>query len=520
MKRISIIQGIVLLLLAASWGTQASAEQHADDLILHTRSRPVEVGHEGQPDLVYKTLNWDPTKTAIVICDVWNTMKCQIPADRVAELAAKIDKVAKEARKKGVLVVHSPSGTMDFYAGTKPRNRCVEAPKVETATPLKWNDLNPDREGPLPIDDSDGGWEGPLAPGAAPQNRQHAAIEICEEDAVGDGPDIYYLLEQRGIENVILLGVHTNICVLGRPFGIRQLRYLDKNVLLMRDLTDSLYNPEMDPKVSHYRGTDLVVEHIEKYWCPTITSTDFTKDPPFRFAGDDRKHLAIIVSDDHYHADKTLPQFAQQLREKYDLHCTILHGEGKHRAPLVEALKDADSLIVFVRRLGLPAEQLKAIQDYVNHGKPLIGMRTASHAFKINGKNPPGFKVPEGRAEWVEFDTEVLGGHYTGHGPNELGTDVVFAKGAEGHPILKGVEPDAWHSTGSLYYVSPPLDDAKVLMIGSNTVRTEPLLWTREYHGGKVIYISLGHPDDFREPQFRKLLTNIIFWSMDEKIPD
>jgi nicotinamidase-related amidase len=91
------------------------------------------------------------------------------------------------------------------------------------------------------------------------------------------------LLQARGIDNVILCGVHLNMCVLGRPFGIRQMVRLGKNVVLMRDMTDTMYNPEKPPKVSHFAGTDLVVEHVEKYWCPSITSTDLTGKPAFKF---------------------------------------------------------------------------------------------------------------------------------------------------------------------------------------------------------------------------------------------
>ncbi|MBN2308094.1 MAG: ThuA domain-containing protein, partial [Candidatus Hydrogenedentes bacterium] len=181
---------------------------------------------------------------------------------------------------------------------------------------------------------------------------------------------------------------------------------------------------------------------------------------------------------------------------------------------------DADVFIVFVRRLGLPEAQLRAIQAYVNSGKPTIGMRTASHAFTMNFRDPPGFSVPEGRAEWRAFDAEVLGGSYNNHGANELGTDVALAEGAEGHPMLKGLSPAPWHSTASLYFVAPIKEDAQVLLTGSIPGRTEPLVWTRMYNGGKVVYIGLGHPDDFEAPEFRKLLTNSIFWAMDKDVPE
>ncbi len=518
---------LVLMSIVALWVTHAVV---AEPLTLHTRSR-VEAAKWVPPEthtkipmpqpsgdyvIEYKTATWEGEKTAIVVCDMWNTMRNKIPADRVAEMAPRMNEVLKAARAKGVLIIHAPSGNTDFYDGTPQRARCTNAPVVETDPPLQWNYLNEEREGALPIDDSDNGWEGPVTEGPAPQTRQHPAIEIAEADAVGDGKEVYYLLKQRGIENVILLGVHTNMCVLGRPFGIRQLTYLGMNVMLMRDLTDSLYNPKMAPQVSHHRGTELVLEHIEKHWCPTITSTDFLGKPAFRFAGDKRPHVVFMVSDDHYHADKTLPEFAQFLRETQGIHVTVLHGEGSHSTPGTENLASADAVVVYVRRLGLPIAQLDALKAFVASGKSLIAIRTASHAFTMNFKPPEGFQVPEGRAEWPEFDNAILGGSYHGHGPNMAGTDVKNV--ASDHPLLKGVGPVTWHSTGSLYLTQPIAEDATLLMSGSTTDDAEPLTWIRDATPGrgKVLYTGLGHPDDFKVPAFRQLLVNAIHWAVGE----
>ena len=82
------------------------------------------------------------------------------------------------------------------------------------------------------------------------------------------------------------MGVHTNMCVLDRPFAIRRMLSLGKNVLLMRDMTDTMYNPKRAPFVSHFRGTELIVEHIEKFVCPTITSDQVIGGKVFRFKGD------------------------------------------------------------------------------------------------------------------------------------------------------------------------------------------------------------------------------------------
>jgi hypothetical protein len=111
--------------------------------------------------------------------------------------------------------------------------------------------------------------------------RQIETIEIAPEDAISDdGQEVFNLLEQRGIEDVIVMGVHTNSCVLGRPYGIRQLVYVGKKPLLCRDLTDSFHRDHR----GHFQGTESIVEHIEKYWCPTITSDQLVGGEPFRFA--------------------------------------------------------------------------------------------------------------------------------------------------------------------------------------------------------------------------------------------
>jgi len=489
-------------------------------LRLQARVRDQQPEGSGQFRTVYKTVEWDPKKTAIIICDMWNTMRCKIPADRVAEMAPHMNEFVTAARDRGVLIIHAPSGNVDFYDGTAARKRALDAPKVETKVPLKWNRLDPDREPPLPIDDSDNGWEGPVTPGPPPQTRQIESIDIKDVDAVDAGPQIYYLLEQRGIKNVMLIGVHTNMCVLGRPFGIRQMVYLGKNVVLVRDLTDSLYNPKRWPQVSHFRGKERVVEHIEKYWCPTITSTDLLDKPAFRFQEDERPRIAFIVSDDHYHADKTLPVFAQMLRDRYGCDCCVLHGEGEADIRHTAELETADCLVLYVRRLALPKKQLDRIRAHVESGRPLVALRTANHAFAARYKYPEGYQTPQGRAEWPEFDAEVLGGNYHGHGPNQLGTDVTIVPDQAGHPVLAGLNPQTWHSTGSLYYTSPVKQDTLVLMNGSVEDRTEPLTWVRTHRGTRVVYTGLGHPDDFKQAEFRKLLVNMIFWSMDRPVPE
>ena len=152
-----------------------------------------------------------------------------------------------------------------------------------------WPDAK--REGVLPIDDSDMGCDCVVKCTIRDAwTRQIATIEIGKDDAITDnGQEIWNLIAKHGIENVMICGVHLNMCVLGRPFAIRQLVKLGKNVALIRDMTDTMYNHERPPGVNHFAGTDLVIEHVEKYWCPSFTSHDITGKPTFRFKDDPRK---------------------------------------------------------------------------------------------------------------------------------------------------------------------------------------------------------------------------------------
>ncbi len=245
-----------------------------------------------------KKVEWDPTKTALIVCDMWDDHWCQSAARRVTELAGPMNEVVKAARAKGVFIIHSPSSVVAFYQDTPQRQRAQNAPMVRPpvalATAERWGTTwcwpDATREGELPIDDSDMGCDCPVKCQIREAwTRQIARIDMAEPDAITDsGPETYNLLQARGIDNVILMGVHLNMCVLGRPFGIRQMVKVGKNVVLVRDMTDTMYDHRMSPKVNHFAGTDLVVEHVEKYWCPSFTSTELTGRPRFRFKDDPR----------------------------------------------------------------------------------------------------------------------------------------------------------------------------------------------------------------------------------------
>lgn len=239
--------------------------------------------------------SWDPSKTAFIITDMWDEHWCESATQRVGELAPRMNETIESAREMGVTIIHAPSGTMDFYAGA-PQRKAAQAVAYHAAPeafPINdWCYLDPDNEAPLPIDDSDGGCDQPCSNGEPCEERtawtrQTPEIRIVEGDFISDqGQEIFNIIQSRDIGHIVVMGVHLNMCVLGRPFAIRQMANLNKNVVLMRDMTDTMYNPEMPPHVSHFEGTDLVIGHVEKYWAPTMLSTDFTGRPAFKFASE------------------------------------------------------------------------------------------------------------------------------------------------------------------------------------------------------------------------------------------
>ncbi len=288
----------VLQTTILAWAlTAITASLSAEHLKLNLRSQSKGTG-EGKTKT--ELTKWRAEKTAIIICDMWDDHWCKSAARRVEEMAPVLNETVKIARTKGVFVIHAPSSVVDFYKNTPQRKLALNSPFAKTPVKLStsprwgtaWCWTDGKREGVLPIDDSDMGCscKGKKCEIREAWKRQNKLIELIEGDALTDnGQETYNLLAERDIENIILCGVHLNMCVLGRPFAIRQMVKLGKNVALMRDMTDTMYNPERPPGVDHFTGTDLVVNHVEKFWCPSFASTDITGKEAFRFKGDKRK---------------------------------------------------------------------------------------------------------------------------------------------------------------------------------------------------------------------------------------
>jgi nicotinamidase-related amidase/membrane protein YdbS with pleckstrin-like domain len=286
-------------LIALGLGSASSA---GAALPLTLQSRVETKAGSGEFRVVVAKESWAPKETAIIVCDMWDLHHCKNAVRREAQMAPRMNELLEKARAQGVFIIHAPSSCMKPYEGHAARGRAQTAPKAANlpADIGQWcKQIPAEEKGKYPIEHSDSEDDDPVehaqwaaelkAKGLDPKKpwtRQIDVLKIRDEDAISDsGVEIWNLIEQRGIKNVILMGVHVNMCVSGRPFGLRQMVKNGKHAVLMRDMTDSMYNPKQWPYVDHFTGTALYIEHVERYIAPTITSDQILGGQPFTFAG-------------------------------------------------------------------------------------------------------------------------------------------------------------------------------------------------------------------------------------------
>jgi hypothetical protein len=266
------------------------------------------------------------------------------------------------------------------------------------------------------------------------------------------------------------------------------------------------------------------------------------------------KHVVLVSGDEEYRSEEALPQLAKILAKHHGFKCTVLFAidpkdetinpNQSDNIPGLEALKTADLMVIFTRFRRLPDGQMKYIVDYVESGRPIIGMRTATHAFD-NGKSKDYAKYSWQSKDWDGgFGRQVLGetwiSHHGDHGKQS--TRGILARGAEGHPILRGIKDgDVWGPT-DVYGVRLPLPgDSKPLVLGQVLEgmkptdapvagkKNDPLMpvaWVKSYTGEKgkaarVFTTTMGASQDLQAEGTRRLLVNACYWAlgMDERIP-
>lgn len=222
----------------------------------------------------------------------------------------------------------------------------------------------------------------------------------------------------------------------------------------------------------------------------------------------------FMISEQEYDTKTTLPAFAKAELEPRGIEClfSIASPDAPDDFPGLDALHRADLLFISVRRRALTIEQMQVVRAFVASGKPIIGIRTASHAF---APRPSGSPPPPGRAYWPEFDAQILGGNYHDHYGVGMPTIVRPVAAQAAGPLLAGI-PAGEFTVPSHLYKNPRLPDSDtLLLIGRLTTgESEPVAWTRENGGQRIFYTSLGAPGDFEAAPFRRILVNALWWAL------
>ena len=478
---------------------------------------------------------WDPKSTAVIVCDVWDYHHCRNAVDRLEEFGPRLNEVVRRARQLGATIIHAPSDCMPAYVDHPARKRTLSVPRASKMPENidLWCSLVPaERNAVYPIDQSDGGedddpevharWAAKLTSlgrnPAMPWQRQSDLIEIdgAVDFLSDDGEEVWSILEARGIRHVILTGVHLNMCVLGRPFGLRRMVLGGKQVVLMRDLTDTMYDPTSWPYIHHFTANDRLVDHVERHVCPTITSDQLLGGKPFHYAADQRPHLAIVVAEEGYGTKDTLTKFAADQLGR-DFRVSFVYGQANdvRELPGLELLEEADLALFSVRRHVLKPERMAIVRRFIAAGKPVLGIRTASHAFALNKQSPPA-----GYEAWPEFDVDVFGGRYEGHSTTKSEAVMSLAPQATDDPLLNGVRREPQRRPGGLYGFTALSPGAKLLVGGEQDGVRQPIAWTfTRPDGGRSFYTSLGERQDFANQGFVQLLRNAVYGSAGLTIP-
>lgn len=205
--------------------------------------------------------------------------------------------------------------------------------------------------------------------------------------------------------------------------------------------------------------------------------------------------VAMWSGSAEYKSDQSLPILKKELEAKLGATCTV-HNVPKENdtLPGLDDLATADVIVLFTRRTKVPADQLAKVKAYLDSGKGVVGIRTASHGFQT----------------WLEYDKLVQGGDYQNHAKDAV-AKVTPAEKSKDHPVLAGVE--AFSTPGKLYFNPKLAPDVTVLLTADNGKDREPVAWVRPYRGGRVFYTSLGVPDDFKDKAFLRLMTNAVQWA-------
>jgi type 1 glutamine amidotransferase len=286
----------------------------------------------------------------------------------------------------------------------------------------------------------------------------------------------------------------------------------------------------------------------------TLAGPARAEDPWVVYEGKDGpgrgKSVVMIAADDEYRSEELIPALAKILAEKHGFRCTVLFAidpqDGtidpgqKDNIPGLEALDKADLLVLFARFRELPDEQMKHIIDYADSGRPIVALRTSTHAFNYSKKDSPYAKYT-----WTSADPKggfgrlVLGETWVAHhgSHNVESTRGVIPKGMEGHPIVRGIG-EIW-GPSDVYAITELSGDSKPVVMGQvlkgmsrddapNAEKSlMPIAWVKTFTGAsgkpsRIFVTTMGHVGDFEDEGVRRMLVNACYWAigMESQIPD
>lgn len=298
----------------------------------------------------------------------------------------------------------------------------------------------------------------------------------------------------------------------------------------------------------------------------------------FEGADKDAAHIVLVSGDEEYRSEEALPQLAKILSKHHGFRCTVLFAQNPDKPGIVDAnylqnipgleeLSKADLMFIFTRFRALPDEQMRHIDNYLKSGKPVVGIRTATHAFNFENDSISNFNhysnnYAGDKKEWVDgFGRLVLGEKWISHHGHHKhqSTRGTFAKDSKSHSIVNGIsDGNIWGST-DVYGVRLPLpEDSQPIILGQVINRkgafdendiffgmkptddefaTEnnqglkvndvlmPIAWTKTYQvpggsKGKAFASTIGSSSDLLNEGVRRLLVNGVFWTMNMEVPE
>jgi len=261
-----------------------------------------------------------------------------------------------------------------------------------------------------------------------------------------------------------------------------------------------------------------------------------------------QKHIVLVSGDEEYRSEEAMPQLAKILSTRFGFRCTVLYAIDRNdgtinpnqadNIPGLEALDKADLMVLFTRFRDLPDNQMKHIVDYVESGRPIVGLRTATHAFQLKS-SPTYARYSWNSKEWDGgFGRQVLGETWIRHhGKHAIqSTRGIIAPGQASHPILRGIRSgDIWVPT-DVYEVTMPLPGDSVPLVfgqvlegmkptdppvqGPQNEPMRPVVWVKTYKGAPIFTTTMGSSQDLQNEAFRRLVINACYWAlgMEKKI--